>query len=97
MRYCPAVITDDCLYDVIRINEQADEKLKKEKRKTDEARRYLHQKRDEEQAQFSDEDTDPVSHKPDATSTPINTRILPSVKEDVRIIFVTTQLYINSY
>lgn len=63
---------------------KADKKLHAEKRKTDEARKYLHQKRHQEQAKFSDEETEVApaqsSSRPEATSTPVANR-----KGDVRI------------
>lgn len=59
-----------------KISEEADEKLRNEKKKSDEAKKYWHQKRHQEQAKFSDEEieTTPTRIKQDevtATSTPL--------------------------
>ena len=80
---CLCVCVCVCVVFVIK----ADEKLKKEKRKTDEARRYLHLKRHQEQAEFSDEETESTVHsKPEATSTPVSHRpAVVGVKGDVLI------------
>ncbi len=72
------------LWDIVIHSMKADEKFKNEKRKTDEARKYLHQKRHQEQAKFSDEETE--SSKPEATSTPVSQRLLTTIKSDVPVI-----------